>query len=43
MKASDLFVRCLEVEGVRTIFGLPVDYSENFRFMERRGQFICSL
>ena len=23
MKASDLFVRCLEREGVRTIFGVP--------------------
>ena len=23
MKASDLFVRCLEAEGVEYIFGLP--------------------
>jgi acetolactate synthase-1/2/3 large subunit len=23
MKASDLFVKCLETEGVETIFGIP--------------------
>ena len=31
MKASDLFVRCLENEGVERIFGVPVE--ENAHFM----------
>ncbi len=31
MKASDLFVKCLEVEGVNYIFGLPGE--ENVDFM----------
>ncbi len=32
MKASDLFVRCLENEGVETIFGVPGE--ENLDFLE---------
>ncbi len=31
MKASDLFVRCLEAEGVERIFGVPGE--ENAHFM----------
>ena len=30
MKASDLFVRCLEAEGVRTIFGVPGEENADF-------------
>lgn len=32
MKASDLFVKCLEVEGVKIIFGVPGE--ENLDFLE---------
>ena len=32
MKASDLFVRCLENEGVERIYGVPGE--ENLDFME---------
>ena len=32
MKASDLFVRCLEQEGVEFIFGIPGE--ENLDFLE---------
>ena len=31
MKASDLFVKCLEAEGVKQIFGVPGE--ENAHFM----------
>ena len=30
MKASDLFVRCLEVEGVKQIFGVPGEENADF-------------
>ena len=30
MKASDLFVRCLEAEGVQTIFGVPGEENADF-------------
>jgi acetolactate synthase-1/2/3 large subunit len=30
MKASDLFVRCLEAEGVKTIFGVPGEENADF-------------
>ena len=30
MKASDLFVRCLEVEGIETIFGVPGEENADF-------------
>ncbi len=32
MKVSDLFVKCLENEGVRTIFGLPGEENEDLLF-----------
>ncbi len=32
MKASDLFIRCLEEEGVEYIFGIPGE--ENLDFLE---------
>ena len=30
MKASDLFVRCLETEGVEKIFGVPGEENADF-------------
>ena len=30
MKASDLFVRCLEAEGVERIFGVPGEENADF-------------
>ena len=30
MKASDLFVRCLEAEGVREIYGVPGEENADF-------------
>jgi acetolactate synthase-1/2/3 large subunit len=30
MKASDLFVKCLEAEGVERIFGLPGEQNADF-------------
>ena len=30
MKASDLFVRCLEAEGVERIFGIPGEENADF-------------
>ena len=30
MKASDLFVKCLEAEGVEYIFGLPGEETNDF-------------
>ncbi len=30
MKASDLFVKCLEAEGVERIFGLPGEEHADF-------------
>lgn len=32
MKASDLFIRCLEIEGVRHVFGLPGEEVEDLLF-----------
>ena len=30
MKASDLFVRCLELEGIKYIFGVPGEENADF-------------
>ena len=30
MKASDLFVRCLEIEGIEYIFGVPGEENADF-------------
>ena len=30
MKASDLFVKCLEAEGVEAIFGIPGEENADF-------------
>ena len=32
MKASDMFVKCLEAEGVERIFGLPREENADFMF-----------
>src|SRR5262245_53963854 len=38
MKASDLFVRCLENEGVKYIFGVPGEETEDLLFsLEKSG------
>ena len=30
MKASDLFIRCLEVEGITRIYGVPGEENADF-------------
>ena len=37
MKVSDLFVRCLENEGVRSIFGVPGEEIEGLLFSLERS------
>ncbi len=53
MKAAELFVRCLENEGVDRIFGIPaeenididcpVDYEENMKLTEKLGELVCPI
>src|SRR5882672_6652128 len=37
MKASDLFVKCLEMEGVKYIFGLPGEEMEDILFSLKKS------
>jgi acetolactate synthase-1/2/3 large subunit len=40
MKASDLFVKCLEAEGIEYIFGVPGEENADFMMsLEQSGQF----
>ena len=41
MKASDLFVRCLEEEGVERIFGIPGEENADFMISLKSSKKIC--
>jgi thiamine pyrophosphate-dependent acetolactate synthase large subunit-like protein len=49
MKAAELFVRCLEAEGVEYVFGVPalvvvpIDYAENMKLSNRLGNLVCPI
>ena len=41
MKASDLFVKCLEAEGVNKIFGIPGEENADLMISLKKANRIC--